>query len=130
VGVHLVGIECDCGAAGETEPGTVWACPACGHPWQVPALSKDQQESLARLGREHRTRVLGTLYVAIALGVAPLVIGDVSATLVAGPAVVIGWGVVVLPLLRRRYRHEVDGLPQVTVGSLVPRLGPHPVRGR
>lgn len=104
-------VTCTCGERGRVDYGAVWQC-ACGRRWNTAQIKAVEYARLRRLQLRFRT-------VPVALGIATsglamyfLLTGNSFSLFFLLPLALILWGMVVRPVLRRRYSKALGVLPK------------------
>lgn len=104
-------VRCPCGERRELAYGEVWSC-ACGRRWNTGQIDTEQYDRLRRV--QLRYRVLP-----VCLGVATslaalffLLSHNTFSLFLLLPAVLVGWGMVLRPIHRRRYARALGQLPR------------------
>lgn len=110
-------LSCDCGTAARVSYGERWTCPDCGKTWDTSQIPRADYARLVRSVRRYRLLVLGPP-VALAAVLVPMsvIVGVQYAFLLF--VLVLGWGLIAMPLLRSRGTARV--LQQVSTWKLRP----------
>ena len=97
----MITITCDCGAATKIAYGDRWSCPECGKSWDTNQIPAADYAQLVRGVNRYRVLVLGPP-IALAALLIPLavLVGIQFAFLLF--VLVMGYGLLVVPQLRRR----------------------------
>ena len=97
----MITITCDCDAAADVAYGDRWTCESCGKTWDTTQIPSADYDHLIRGVRRYRLMALGPplLLAAILIPLAVLV-GLQFAFLLF--VLVMAWGLLVIPQLRRR----------------------------
>lgn len=103
-----ISIRCECGAARELSYGERWACEQCGRTWDTSQIPAEEYAALLRPVRRYRLLVLGPPLVAAAVLIPLAVLVDVRFAFLLF-VLVMGFGLLVVPHLRRRASARVRG---------------------
>ncbi len=97
----MITISCDCKAVADVAYGDRWTCDACGKTWDTTQIPSAEYDDLIRGIRRYRLIALGPplLLAAVLIPLAVLV-GLQFALLLF--VLVMAWGLLVIPQLRRR----------------------------
>jgi len=104
-------VRCPCGERRELAYGEVWRC-ACGRRWDTNQIDAEQYGRLRRL--QLRFRIL-PVCIGVATSLAALFFllsHNTFSLFVLLPAVLVGWGMVLRPIHRRRYAAALGKLPR------------------
>jgi hypothetical protein len=103
-----ISIRCECGAAREVPYGERWTCEACGRTWDTGQIPPDEYAALLRPVRRYRLLVLGPPLALSAVLIPLAVLVDVRFAFLLF-VLVMGFALLVVPLLRRRASDRVRG---------------------
>jgi hypothetical protein len=103
-----ISIRCECGAAREVPYGERWTCEACGRSWDTGQIPPDEYAALLRPLRRYRLLVLGPPLALAAVLIPLAVLVDVRFAFLLF-VLVMGFGLLVVPQLRRRASARVRG---------------------
>lgn len=94
-------LTCDCGEQGHAAYGERWTCPACGRTYDTSRIPREEYLGLLRNVRRYRLLALGPPFLLAAVLVPlTIVVGLQFAFLLF--VLVLAWGLLALPQLRRR----------------------------
>jgi hypothetical protein len=97
----LITITCDCGTSAEVSYGDRWSCQTCGKTWDTAQIPPGEYDVLVRGVNRYRWLVLGPpLAMAAILIPLAVLVGIQFAFLLF--VLVMGWGLLAVPQLRRR----------------------------
>ena len=103
-----ISIRCQCGAAREVPYGERWTCETCERTWDTGQIPPDQYAALLRPVRRYRLLVLGPPLVLAAVLIPLAVLVDVRFAFLLF-VLVMGFALLVVPLLRKRASDRVRG---------------------
>jgi len=97
----LITITCDCGAAAEVAYGDRWSCEACGKTWDTAQIPASEYDVLVRGVSRYRLLALGPPLLLAAILIPLAVLSGLQYALLLF-VLVMAWGLLVIPQLRRR----------------------------
>lgn len=97
----LITLTCDCGASVEVGYGEVWTCDACGKTWDTSGIPASEYGALVAAVRRYRLLVLGPPVVMAAILIPLAAISGLEYAFLLF-VLVMGYGLLVVPQLRRR----------------------------
>jgi hypothetical protein len=97
----MITITCDCGAAAEVAYGDRWRCESCGKTWDTAQIPSSEYDVLVRGVSRYRLLALGPPLVLAAILIPLAVIAGIQYAFLLF-VLVMGWGLLVIPQLRRR----------------------------
>ncbi|MFN8223364.1 MAG: hypothetical protein U0R50_09000 [Gaiellales bacterium] len=102
----LLTITCDCGTVGHARIGETWTCTGCGRAWDMSRVPRDEYETLMRKVRTYSLLTLGPPVTAAAILVPLAVVVNIGYAFLLF-VLVMAWGLLVAPQLRKRARKNV-----------------------
>lgn len=103
-----ISVRCECGAARQLAYGERWTCEQCGRTWDTSQIPAAEYAELLRPVRRYRLLVLGPPLLLAAVLIPLAVLVDVRFAFLLF-VLVMGFGLLVVPHLRRRASERVRG---------------------
>jgi hypothetical protein len=97
----MITITCDCKAVADVAYGDRWACEACGKTWDTTQIPSAEYDELIRGVRRYRLIALGPPLLLAAILIPLAVLAGLQFALLLF-VLVMAWGLLVIPQLRRR----------------------------
>jgi len=104
-------ITCDCGEVGHVHIGEAWTCGQCRRTWDTSKVPREEYEAVMRSVRRYSVLTIGPPALMAAVLVPAAVLVDISYAFLLF-VLVMGWGLLVAPQIRKRARRRVfEALP-------------------
>ena len=104
-------ITCDCGEVGHVHFGEAWTCEKCGRTWDTAKVPREEYDAVIRSVRRYSLLTIGPPALMAAILVPAAVLVNISYAFLLF-VLVMGWGLLVAPQIRRRARRRVfEALP-------------------
>ncbi|MDN5859935.1 MAG: hypothetical protein L0H84_15075, partial [Pseudonocardia sp.] len=107
----LITVGCPCGKRRELGYGEVWTC-ECGRRWNTNQIDPEAYGRLRRVQLRYRILPVCLGLATSLLALFFLLTGNSFSLFVLLPAVLLGWGMLLRPLHRRRYLAALGELPR------------------
>lgn len=124
-----IAVRCTCGEKRGVEYGGVWDC-ACGRRWNTAQIKSEEYARLRRLQLRFRSVPVLLGLTTSGLAMYFLLTGNSFSLFFLLPLALVLWGMLVRPVLRRRYSNALGVLPKWNLYSessgAAPVAGPRP----
>ncbi|MGZ4430810.1 MAG: hypothetical protein ACXVYV_04105 [Gaiellales bacterium] len=107
----LITLKCDCGEDAKVAYGERWTCGRCGRSYDTSRIPVAEYQAIRTVQRRFRVMGFGVVAVIAAVLLFLAVYGYPFQMFLALPMILLVWFIYVKPLLRRRYRRALAGLP-------------------
>jgi hypothetical protein len=96
-------LTCDCGSRDQVAYGERWTCPDCGKSYDTSRVPRDEYETLVSSVKRYQWLTIGPPLAVAAVLVPAAIFGDIRYAFLLF-ILVMGYGLLVLPRIRRRAR--------------------------